>query len=90
LRASRDSSRQAEATGINTKRIQWVAFTLAGTLAGLSGALFVFSKGSVFPTELEIARSFDALVLAADTGNYHYSGSNHRTARYQRNTAQSG
>ena len=63
LRASRDSSRQAEATGINTKRIQWVAFTLAGTLAGLSGALFVFSKGSVFPTELEIARSFDALIV---------------------------
>jgi len=63
LRASRDSSRQAEATGINTRRIQWVAFTLAGTLAGLSGALFVFSKGSVFPTELEIARSFDALIV---------------------------
>ncbi len=63
LRASRDSSRQAEATGINTKRIQWAAFTLAGTLAGLSGALFVFSKGSVFPTELEIARSFDALIV---------------------------
>ena len=63
LRASRDSSRQAEATGINTRRIQWAAFTLAGTLAGLSGALFVFSKGSVFPTELEIARSFDALIV---------------------------
>lgn len=63
LRASRDSARQAEATGINTKRIQWAAFTFAGALAGLSGALFVFSKGSVFPTELEIGRSFDALIV---------------------------
>ena len=63
LRASRDSSRQAEATGINTKRIQWIAFTFAGAMAGISGALFVFSKGSVFPTELEIARSFDALIV---------------------------
>lgn len=63
LRASRDSARQAEATGIHTKRIQWAAFTLAGAMAGLAGALFVFSKGSIFPTELEITRSFDALIV---------------------------
>ena len=63
LRASRDSQRQAEATGINTKRVQWLAFTIAGTLAGVAGALFVFSKGSVFPNELEIAKSFDGLIV---------------------------
>ena len=63
LRASRDSQRQAEATGINTKRVQWMAFTFAGALAGVSGALFVFSKGSVFPNELEIAKSFDGLIV---------------------------
>jgi len=63
LRASRDSRRQAEATGIHTQRVQWVAFSVAGALAGVAGALFVFSKGSVFPNELEIARSFDALIL---------------------------
>ena len=63
LRASRDSQRQAEATGINTKRVQWAAFTLAGALAGVAGALFVFSKGSVFPNELEIAKSFDGLIV---------------------------
>ena len=63
LRAARDSARQAEATGINTKRIQWVAFAFAGAMAGLAGGLFVFSKGSVFPYELEIAKSFDALIV---------------------------
>ena len=63
LRASRDSARQAEATGINTKRVQLFAITLVGAMAGLSGALFVFSKGSIFPTELEVARSFDALIV---------------------------
>lgn len=63
LRASRDSARQAEATGIHTKRVQWVAFTIAGVFAGLAGALFVFSKGSVFPVELEIAKSFDGLIV---------------------------
>ena len=63
LRAARDSSRRAEATGIDTRRVQWLAFAFAGAMAGLAGALFVFSKGSVFPTELEIARSFDALIV---------------------------
>ena len=63
LRAARDSARQAEATGIDTKRVQWLAFGFAGFMGGLAGAMFVFSKGSVFPNELEIARSFDALIV---------------------------
>ncbi|MCR9214296.1 MAG: ABC transporter permease [Proteobacteria bacterium] len=63
VRASRDSILRAEATGINTKRIQWVTIAFAGAMAGLAGGLFVFSKGSVFPTELEIAKSFDALIM---------------------------
>ena len=37
--------------------------TFAGAMAGLAGGLFVFSKGSIFPTELEIAKSFDALIM---------------------------
>ena len=63
LRGARDSARQAEATGINTKHVQWVAFSFAGAMAGIAGGLFVFSKGSIFPNELEIARSFDALIV---------------------------
>jgi branched-chain amino acid transport system permease protein len=63
LRASRDSFRQAEATGINTQRVKWAAFTLAGMMAGLAGGLFLFSKGSIFPAEMEIAKSFDGLIV---------------------------
>ena len=63
LRAARDSKRQAEATGIDTRRVQLLAFGFAGLMGGLAGALFVFSKGSIFPNELEIARSFDALIV---------------------------
>ena len=74
VRAARDSARQAEATGINTKRIQWIAFSIAGAFAGLSGALFVFSKGSVFPTELEIAKSFDGLIVVLLGGVKTLSG----------------
>ena len=63
LRAARDSKRQAEATGIDTHKVQLLAFGFAGLMGGLAGALFVFSKGSVFPNELEISRSFDALIV---------------------------
>lgn len=63
LRATRDSARQAEATGINVKLVQWAAFATAGAMAGLAGGLFVFSKGSIFPNELEIGKSFDALIV---------------------------
>lgn len=74
LRAARDNTRRAEATGIHTKRIQWLAYGLAGMMAGLSGALFVFSKGSVFPTELEIAKSFDAIIMVFLGGVQALSG----------------
>ncbi len=63
LRASRDSPLRADAIGIDTRRIQWIAFTLAGTFAGLAGALFVFSKGSLSPDSLSIPRSMDGLVM---------------------------
>jgi len=63
LRATRDSARQAEATGINVKLVQWAGFATAGAMAGLAGGLFVFSKGSIFPNELEIGKSFDALIV---------------------------
>ena len=63
LRAVRDSARRAEATGIPARRVQNLAFAFAGLMGGLAGALFVFSKGSVFPNELEIGRSFDALIV---------------------------
>ncbi|ETX30184.1 ABC transporter permease [Roseivivax isoporae] len=63
LRAARDNAPRAEAMGLDTKRIQHAAFAFAGMMAGVAGGLFVFSKGSVFPNEMEIARSFDALIV---------------------------
>jgi branched-chain amino acid transport system permease protein len=63
LRGSRDSALRSEAIGINVRLVQWSAFVFAGFMSGLAGALFVFAKGSIFPTELEIARSFDALII---------------------------
>ena len=63
LRAGRDSPLRAEALGIDVRAIQWTAFALAGTFAGLAGGLYAFSKGSISPETLAIPRSVDALVM---------------------------
>ncbi|WP_207459332.1 ABC transporter permease [Azospirillum sp. SYSU D00513] len=63
LRAGRDSPLRAEAVGIDVRRTQWFAFTLAGSAAGLAGGLYAFSKGSVFPTLMSVPTSVDALVM---------------------------
>src|SRR5215467_2203300 len=74
LRATRDSLLRSEAVGINAKRIQWTAFVIAGTTAGIGGALFAYLKGSVFPDNLGISLSVDALVMVLLGGVETVSG----------------
>jgi branched-chain amino acid transport system permease protein len=74
LRASRDSPLRSETIGIDGKRIQWTAFVIAGTAAGLAGALFAYLKGSVFPDSLGIPLSVDALVMVLLGGVETVSG----------------
>src|SRR5205814_642047 len=63
LRAGRDSPARADAIGIDVRRVQWAAFCLGGLLAGLAGALYAFSKGSISPESLAVPRSVDGLVM---------------------------
>ena len=63
LRASRDSALRAEAIGIHVRMHQWAAFVIAGACAGLAGALFAYSKGSISPETLSVPRSVDGLVM---------------------------
>lgn len=74
LRATRDSMLRSEAIGIDGKRIQWTAFFIAGTSAGVAGALFAYLKGSVFPDSLGIPLSVDALVMVLLGGIETVSG----------------
>jgi len=74
LRASRDATLRAQASGIAVRRIQWAAFTLAGTVAGVAGALFVFAKGGASPEVMTISRSVDALVMVLLGGVQALSG----------------
>ncbi len=63
MRAGRDSPLRADAIGIDVKRIQWVAFVIAAIFAGLAGALYAFSKGSISPDTVAVGRSVDGLVM---------------------------
>jgi branched-chain amino acid transport system permease protein len=63
LRAGRDSPLRADAIGIDVKRLQWTAFVIAGAFAGLAGALFAFSKGSISPDGMAVGKSVDGLVM---------------------------
>jgi branched-chain amino acid transport system permease protein len=74
LRATRDSPLRGEALGINGKRVQWTAFVIAGTVAGVAGALFAYLKGSVFPDVMGISLSVDALVMVLLGGVETISG----------------
>ncbi len=63
LRAGRDSPLRADAIGIDVFRVQWAAFVLAGSVCGVTGALFAFSKGSIAPEAISVGRSIDGLVM---------------------------
>jgi len=63
LRASRDSIGRAQAMGLNVAHVQWLGFVVAAGFAGLAGALFAFSKGSISPDVLGVRLSVDGLVM---------------------------
>ncbi|GKS77746.1 ABC transporter permease [Acidovorax sp. SUPP950] len=63
LRAGRDSALRAEAVGIDVRRVQWMAFVIAGGFAGLAGSLFAFSKGSISPEAVAVGQSVNGLVM---------------------------
>jgi branched-chain amino acid transport system permease protein len=63
LRAARDSEPRAHALGLPVAAMRVAAFVLAGALAGLGGAVFAFSRGSVDPTLLAIPQSVDLLAM---------------------------
>ncbi len=54
---------RAEAIGIDLRGFQWAAFVLVGALAGLAGAVYAFSKGSISPSSISIAQSTDGLIM---------------------------
>ena len=74
LRASRDAVGRAEAMGLNVAHVQWLGFVIAAGFAGLAGALFAFSKGSISPDVLGVGKSVDGLVMVLLGGVHTLAG----------------
>ncbi|HEY2188060.1 MAG TPA: ABC transporter permease [Caldimonas sp.] len=74
LRGGRDSPLRAAAIGIGVPRLQWIAFVVAGTVAGLAGSLFAFAKGTISPETLGVGKSVDGLVMVLLGGVQTLSG----------------
>jgi branched-chain amino acid transport system permease protein len=61
--AMREDETVAEATGVNTTKYKLLAFGLGATFGGMAGALYGVRIGSVFPQDLNIVVSINALAL---------------------------
>ena len=53
----------AGSVGLQPVRLRLVACALSGAAAGLSGGLFAFKTGSVFPTYVAVGKSVDGLLM---------------------------
>jgi branched-chain amino acid transport system permease protein len=74
LTVIRENPERAEFIGIDVRRYQLAAFTLAGFFAGLSGALFgIFNRG-VFPDFAYWTKSAEVLIMTILGGMGHFWG----------------
>src|SRR5262245_25708131 len=83
LRAIRDHARRAEASGVNVRAHQWIAFVVAGFFGGLAVATFVFLKGSVCPEYVAVPMSVEPLVMVLLGGVQAYAGAPVGAATYK-------
>ncbi len=74
LRAARDHTGRCQAVGVNVRSHQLLAFGVAGLLAGLAGAIYVFLKGSAFPDYLSLPVSVESLVMVLLGGIHTLAG----------------
>lgn len=65
---------RAAALGYNPRRVQLVAFVIAGTLAGIAGTLFGVFQGNAFPDYAGISFTIDALVMVVIGGLRSFAG----------------
>ncbi|WP_293675858.1 urea ABC transporter permease subunit UrtC [uncultured Phenylobacterium sp.] len=74
LRATRDNTNRVRFLGYDPTPYKIVAFTLAGVLAGLSGALFALHAGVISPALVAVTPSIEMVVWAAMGGRTSLAG----------------
>lgn len=74
LRATRDNTNRVRFLGYDPTPYKVVAFTIAGVLAGLSGALFALHAGVISPALVAVTPSIEMVVWAAVGGRTSLAG----------------
>ncbi len=74
LNAIRDNPERTQFIGINVRRYQLIAFTLAGAFAGLAGGLFGIYKRGVYPDYAYWSKSAEVLIMTILGGIHSFWG----------------
>ena len=71
LKGIRESEPRMRTLGYNVWLHKYIAFVLAGTMAGFAGVLWAYFNGFVAPTDLELPTSVETLLMVALGGRGH-------------------
>jgi branched-chain amino acid transport system permease protein len=74
LNTIRDNAERAQFIGIDVRRYQLIAFTIAGGFAGLAGGLFGIYKRGVFPDYGYWSKSAEVLIMTILGGIHNFWG----------------
>lgn len=68
LEGTRDQPRRMQALGHHVWLVRWIAFVLAGVVAGVAGVLFVYYNQFVGPQALSLTGSAEVLLMVISGG----------------------
>ena len=71
----REDDIAAEAAGIPVTRYKVMAFTISAMFAGIGGAMYAHTIGSIYPSNFNLSKSIDYLVMVVFGGLGSYTGS---------------
>jgi branched-chain amino acid transport system permease protein len=74
LQGVRDDPVRMGSLGFNVALQRTIAFTIAGTVAGLAGVLNIWWNGQIDPTSISIGPTIDLLIIAVIGGIAHLEG----------------
>lgn len=74
LVAVRENRTRAGFVGVDTRRMRWTAFVIAGTFAGIAGSLFALFKSGMYVENAFWTQSAQVLIMTLLGGMYSFFG----------------
>jgi branched-chain amino acid transport system permease protein len=74
LVAVRENRTRAGFVGVDTRRMRWTAFVVAGTFAGIAGSLFALFKSGMYVENAFWTQSAQVLIMTLLGGMYSFVG----------------